>query len=264
MRRGNWFWAIVLILLGVLLLLSNLGVIGDVWPIFWPLALVALGVWMLLGALLWRQRAGVEAVTVPLEGASRASVRVRHGAGRLQAAGGLEPGQLMKGEFGSGLDYRARRHGDRVELDMRVPNVGFPWGWGWGGRGFLDWSFALSSEVPLDLEFDTGASEARMDLSQTLTSRLRLNTGASSTEVTLPTNAVLTRVDVHAGAASVVIRVPSTVAARIRFRGGLASIGVDRGRFPKVGGEYRSADYDTAANKADIDVEAGVGSIRVI
>jgi hypothetical protein len=61
----------------------------------------------------------------------------------------------------------------------------------------------------------------------------------------------------------VVVRVPSGVAARIRASGGLADIRVDRDRFPRAGGVYQSADYDTAANKVDIDVEAGVGSVNI-
>jgi len=59
------------------------------------------------------------------------------------------------------------------------------------------------------------------------------------------------------------MRVPSGVAARIRASGGLAEIHVDRGRFPRAGGVYQSADYDTAPNRVDIDVEAGVGSVNI-
>jgi hypothetical protein len=49
----------------------------------------------------------------------------------------------------------------------------------------------------------------------------------------------------------------------VRFEGGLASIDVDQNRFPRAGGVYRSPDYDTAQNKVDIEVKAGVGSLDV-
>jgi hypothetical protein len=68
---------------------------------------------------------------------------------------------------------------------------------------------------------------------------------------------------VSSGAASVNIRIPQGVAARIRWRGGLSSINVDPSRFPRFGDTYQSPDYDSAANKVDLDVEMGVGSVTV-
>jgi hypothetical protein len=61
----------------------------------------------------------------------------------------------------------------------------------------------------------------------------------------------------------VTVRVPSGVAARIRIRGGLAGIKVDQNRFPRMGDTYQSADYDTAPNKVDVDIETGVGSVEI-
>ena len=77
------------------------------------------------------------------------------------------------------------------------------------------------------------------------------------------TDAGHTRVHIGAGAASVAIRVPSGVAGRIRVKGGLAGIAVDKGRFPRMGDVYQSTDYDTAPNKVDVDIETGVGSVDV-
>jgi hypothetical protein len=266
MGLNKWFWAIILIALGVVLLLANLGLISDAWTVFWPVAIVLLGVWFLVGAFSWGRRSRnvtTEKVAIPLAGATSARIRVNHGAGRLLVSGHAQPGELVNGEFSGGLDWRFGRRNGELDVRMRVPYQGWSWGWGWGGGGFLDWTYALSSEVPLDLRFETGAGQARIDLSETRTAFLRLDTGASSTEVTLPANGGLTQVRVHAGAASVSIHVPTGVAARIRFRGGLASISVDRNRFPRAHGEYRSPDYDAAANRADIDVEAGMGSVHV-
>ena len=52
-RRGSIVWPVVLICLGGVFLLTNLGVIsGDVWPRMlqlWPLLLVAIGIDLLLG-----------------------------------------------------------------------------------------------------------------------------------------------------------------------------------------------------------------------
>ena len=137
----------------------------------------------------------------------------------------------------------------------------FPWMWG-PGRS-LDWSFGLNSGIPLSLELKTGASESRLDLADLLVTDLRLETGASATQINLPAKAGRTRAEIRAGAASVELQVPPGVAARIRIRGGLSSANVDAARFPRMGDVYQSQDYHTAANTADIDIETGVGSVRI-
>jgi hypothetical protein len=133
----------------------------------------------------------------------------------------------------------------------------------WSPGYTLDWSFSLNRSVPITLEMETGANESRIDLSELMVTDLRLKSGASSTEVTLPANAGFTRVQISSGAAEMKVNVPTGVAARVRYRGGLSSINVDPNRFPRFGDVYQSADYDTAPNKAEIDVEMGVGSVTI-
>ena len=267
MRRNTVFWGGIFILIGAMLLLNNLGVLAvNVWTLIGPLFLIVLGLWVLGRVLAGPRSIETEEVAIPLEGARRARVRIRHGAGRLHVSAGAGPDQLAAGTFGGGLDYRMRTDGDRLDVEMRVPSDGFPrffMPWMWGSGGALDWSFGLNGEIPLSLELETGASETRLDLADLRLTDLRLQTGASATDLTLPANAGHTRAEIRAGAASVNIRVPSGVAARIRVKGGLAGITVDRSRFPRTGDVYQSADYDTAPNKVDVDIETGLGSIDV-
>ena len=267
MRRSNLFWAGILILVGILLLLYNLDIINvDVWGLIWPLFLILLGAWTLWGVFFARRSVGMEEATIPLEGAAQARVRVKHGAGRLRVDSSAGPGDLVAGTFGGGLERRVKRDGDTLDVEMRMPPAAFPpfvFPWAWGAGNTLDWSFGLNGEVPIALEFDTGAGEARLDLSDLCVTDLRVRTGASSTDLTLPANAGHTQARINAGAASVTVRVPSGVAARIRAGGGLASVNVDRNRFPRKGGVYQSPDYETAPNKVDLEIETGVGSIHV-
>lgn len=47
--RREYFWPSVLIVLGVYLLLSNMGVLGWLRPeIVWPVVLIALGAWLII------------------------------------------------------------------------------------------------------------------------------------------------------------------------------------------------------------------------
>jgi uncharacterized protein YqfA (UPF0365 family) len=264
MRRGGVFWAVVLILIGALLLADNMGLFEvNVWQVIWPVALIALGVWVLVGPVMGMGRRQVisERAVIPLQGAEQARVRVHHGAGRLQVDASAGPGELVNGTF-AGLVQHVRREGATLDVDMRMD---FQWGWGWRWRpgGTLDWTFGLNGAIPLALEFDTGASEAHLDLTDLRVTDLVLRAGASSTEVTLPAHAGHTRANIRAGAAYMRVRVPSGVAARLRVKSAVADVNVDQSRFPRRGNVYQSADYETAENKVEIDMEAGVGALDV-
>jgi hypothetical protein len=262
MRRGTLFWGGLLIFLGLILLLDNLGFFGDVsiWGIIWPLVLIVLGAWILWGYRL-RSNAETEHASIPLGESSRARLRINHGAGKLIVSAHDRPGVLAEGDFGGGLEVKTRQEVGLLDVSMSVPSSLFPFSWYPGYS--LDWMFTIQQGIPISLEFNTGASENRIDLSEVQAEEIRLSTGASSTRITLPANAGITRLNVEAGAASVDITIPPGVAARIRSSSGLSSLELDRTRFPRVDGGYQSADYDSALNKADITVQMGAGSITV-
>jgi hypothetical protein len=88
--------------------------------------------------------------------------------------------------------------------------------------------------------------------------------GASSSNVTVPAHGV-SLLDIDAGAASVNVHVPASTAARIRVEEGVNSVNVDTNRFPRLNsGFYQSTGYDTATDRADINIEAGLGSVTVM
>jgi hypothetical protein len=59
------------------------------------------------------------------------------------------------------------------------------------------------------------------------------------------------------------MQVPTGVAARIQIRSGVSGVSVDERRFPRVGAGNQSPDFDTAANKVEIDAQMGAGSIDI-
>ena len=265
MRSNSLFWGVILVLGGGLLLLSNLGLLGNinVWGMLWPLFLIALGISALWGTF-FRRAPQLEHANIPLEGANRARVRLNHGAGRLQIGSGAGAGDLAEGDFGGGLDLDTSHEGDLLDVRMRMPSQVFPiFSWPGWTPGALDWSIRLNPALPLSLDLEAGTNDARIDLSDLKVTDLRLKSGASATDLTLPSNAGTTRARIESGVASVTIRLPAGVAARIRTRGGLSSIHVDGSRFPRNGDMYQSEDYDTAVNKAELEVEMGVGSVTI-
>jgi hypothetical protein len=261
MIRGRVFWGLVVLLVGVLLLLDNLGYLPgvNIWGLIWPFFLIAAGAW-----ILWnyysRGKRQVEHITIPLEGVQRASIRFHHGAGRIDISSGAGTENLVEGDFGGGLDISKYRKEEETEIRLKLPGNLFPFDWSPGQA--LDWSVSLNRDIPLSLELETGASESHLELQDLRVIGLSLKSGASSTSLTLPSNAGLTKVDIHSGAASIKVVVPQGVAAKIRTTGGLSNITVSD-RFPRDGSLYQSLDYESAANKAEISVEMGVGSVSI-
>ena len=264
MRRGQMIWGVVLLLIGALMLLNAMGVRlpGGMSPmeLFWPVVLILAGAWVLLGVTM-RGKAETEQASVSLQGAHEAKLKISHGAGELKIHSGAGPGELARGSFAGGLDQKANLTGDRLEVRMRPARdvLVFPF---FGPTQQLDWDVALNADVPLTLTLSSGADRSVLDLRDLNITDLKVETGASDTKVTLPARGRL-NADFDLGAASLDVIVPDGVSAQIRASIGAADLNVDQARFPRVGGVYKSPDFETATNAVDITIDAGAAGIKV-
>jgi hypothetical protein len=251
--RISWFAPLLLIGLGGFFFLRDIDAIDSDFLV--PGLLIAAGILVVASSFRGRSRE-TTIIDVPLEGASRAQVRLDHGGGELRV-GSLAPGSrtLCSGSAG-GVEQRVKRSGDRLDVSLRQT----PGSWGRSlGKEFV---VDLNPGVELDLEFNTGATDTRIDLSDLRVSSLRLKTGASSTNVIAPQSGQ-TRATVDAGAASVTFVIPDGVAARISTDTGLAEVNIDTQRFPHIGGFYESPDYTTALDRLELRIKGGVASFTV-
>jgi hypothetical protein len=263
MRYGSIFWGTLIILIGAAFLLGTLFSV-NVWPFLLPAVVIFAGVWILIGSQIRPPARAEETAAIPLQGATRADLRLRHGAGQLILRGGAEAQNLVEGTFTGGVRHSEHREGGLLDAELRVPDEIWMNGpWMFGHWAPITWNVRLNGGVPLTLDFETGAGESRIDLSDVRAEDIRLKTGASSTEMTLPARAGMSRVKVQSGAASVELRIPDGVAAHIEVESGLAGITVDPARFPRVGSAYESPDYASAANKLDVKIETGVGAVDI-
>jgi hypothetical protein len=252
-------WPLVLIAVGILFFLSTSGLLGlglgDLVRRWWPVALIVIGAWYLLGAVWPGSHRSTERLALPLEAAQAADVRIRFGAGEL-TVGSAAAGMLVEGDFEGGVVHRLGGPG-LVELSQDAGGLS------WFDRRH-DWRFGVTAEVPLDLRVETGASRALLDLRGMRLRTLTLQTGASETRVALPSAAGESVVRAETGAAQLTIEVPAGVGARIRSRMALGRTSVDTDRFPRSGDGYESAGYASAPNRVEIDIQGGVGSVRII
>ena len=258
MRRDNIFWGGVLILLGMLFLLQTQNIIPSIFPYLWPIALILVGLWIII-SVYWKSGDEGETFAIPLDNANTVKYKFSHGAGQIEIKGGAPMGQAISGLAAEGVSKKSRLVGDRLEVRIEAGASFIPFIGPSGGV----FRFQLSNDVPAIISVETGASQLDMDLTDVPASEIRLQTGASNSSLTMPARGA-SHLDLEAGAAAVNIRIPDGVAARIRIKEGLTSLSIDKARFPQVDTRlYQSTDYDSAEDRAELNIEAGVGSITI-
>ena len=264
MRRNSIFWGTVVVLLGAIMLAANLKLItGNVWSFFWPGLIILLGIWFLLGPS-WRTR-NLDTIqsAIPLEASTSAEIDFHHGAGRLEVNASARPGELINGWFTGGVTSEIHRNDGVASLKLQTPSdVAFHGPWPGGSHGY-EWVVGVTSEIPVKLAFHTGASESVLDLSGLKVTNLSVETGASSSVITLPANAGFTNATIKSGVASVKVHIPAGVGANIHVKSGLSGLNIDPSRFTRDGDGYLSADYSSALNKVDLFIETGIGSVDI-
>jgi hypothetical protein len=264
MRKPNLFWGSAIILLGVILLLNTLGYLqANIGSLFWATALIFLGIWFLLGPKLLNKEAPGETrkVQVALDGASSGYVRIRHGAGKLHIHALDDPNLLLAGDLSGDVDMKVERDGDNITAKLRPERFVFvPFFYQPSG---LTWDLGINPNIPLRIKMDTGASDSHFDFSGLMLSELKLSTGASATEVIMPSSAGNTTGKIDMGAASLKMRIPEGVGASIKVDGGVLGVQINAERFPRAGNLYQSVDFANSANRLELEINAGAGSIEV-
>lgn len=265
MRRNGVFWGIIIMLLGLNLLLNNLGWLpGNVWSLFWPMALIGTGLWYLLGPMINQRALDIQKLAIPLEEAASASLKIRARMGKLRVSAAEGSANLLEGTYEHGVKHECQREGSHtsVNLNGKAPDFftkspPLP-----GFRGNA-WEISYTPIVPLTLDIKAGASGARLDLEGLKVTTLELDTSASSKEIILPAAAGLTTVRIKPGAAVINLHLPLSVAGRIRRQGGLSSTKVDPGPIPYNGQDYETPGAESISNRAEILIESGVDCIEV-
>jgi hypothetical protein len=294
-RRGSLIGPLILIGLGLIFLLNNLGIVGwDVWDIvvrFWPILLIAIGLDILIGrrsvlgsllalavtvavigAGLWLISSQIapgpvltyESIDQPLEGATLGDVTIGFGSGALRLGVSPEGSSLIAGKVALGQGERLVRDfhksGDTAAFTLR--SEGFAMG-PFVGRGNADkvWDLRLSPEVPLRLNVNTGVGESTLDMERLKLTELDLHAGIGKVTLTLPAHGQV-QASVNGGIGEVVVRIPAGVAAHVHATAGLGNSQV-MGNYQRQDGVYVSPGYDTAENRVDLEVKGGIGKITV-
>jgi hypothetical protein len=176
----------------------------------------------------------------------------------MNISGGAPSGMALVGTSAAGMNSRSNVTDG--QLDVRV-EAGPSW-LPFIGPSEGVWRFQIVQDLPVMVNMEAGASTLNIDLKDVLARHLAVKTGASSVNVTLPARGVCL-FDLDGGATSVNIVVPEATAARIRVDG-VTSMDVDTNRFPRIEADlYQSPDFESATDRAEINISSGLGRITI-
>ena len=291
-EHGGVVGPVILISLGVIFLLNNLGLLDwGIWQTvlrLWPVLLIGAGLDLLIGrrsalgslvvailllgvlaGAIWLHTTqpfgaarGTETVRQALDGATRAEVTISPGVGEL-TIGPLADGEvLLEGDIdlaqGETLRPEAARSGNALIYTLSTDQ--HEWNWGpWGVDRI--WAVSLNPDIPLKLMVDVGVGTAELDLSELMLSQLEASSGVGRMVVTLPRQGDL-EATIDGGIGELIIRIPAGVAARVTADSGLTAVNASPA-FDRRGDSYYTANYAGADDRIDVFVKLGIGRIRI-
>lgn len=261
-RRGpDLFWPIILIGVGVIALLANLGVItGNPWPIIlnlWPVILIVIGLDILFGrrsllgglvgallgvglivgliALLIAQpnlpglgfnfgdaQLQTRQVSAPLGGTEFADVTIDFSSGANRLYAAGDSDKLIDGTISYYGDLTFDVSSSTGRASVNIDSRFEGLFFGFM-TGDQRWEIGLNTRPTYHVNFDFGSGSNDIDLSRLKLSGGNLNVGSGGADVRLPASGQY-RLNVDGGSGGVTLRVPRSAGVRVEYERGSGGI----------------------------------------
>ncbi len=293
-RRSSLVGPVILIGLGVIFLLNNLGILDwSVWDVIfrlWPVLIIAAGLDILIGrrsawgallslvltcaliaGALWLYGSGAmdrrtssTEISQSRDEASEAEITIAPAVGSLHIEALPESNQLISGVI---RPIRGERVQDNFEVrdGMAIFSLrsegNFVGPFFGGPSSGPDWDLAVSSDVPLDLELDLGVGEFDVDLTDLTLDSLDVSIGVGQTTIILPDEGSF-RANIDAAIGNTVIIVPAEMEVRIEVDTALSARQLPRG-YRRHGDDYESPGYDDAENRIELSISQAIGNVTI-
>lgn len=138
---------------------------------------------------------------------------------------------------------------DRLVIGQKETNItGFP-----SEQLINKWDIQLTNKIPLDININAGAYQGDLELGGMNITNLKINDGASDTKVSFatPNNGTMDKLDYSSGASTVELT-------------GLGNANFEKMQFSAGAGSYTLDFSGELQQDADVNIEAGVSSIKII
>jgi hypothetical protein len=295
MKTSKWFWGIMFLTLGILLLINNFIPIewnwGAIWKL-WPLALILFGVnlffkdsklrWiiasangLLIGLILFSSIDGIHDTvwgdncfvgyrqdTQSWQPSIKtAELHMEAGAGKIYIDGISDSlyENSSKGVF-SFWDTERNDSGDHTTLSVEMRNQ--------KGRNNSNGIFKSESHIKLnanpiwDINLEIGAATFNADLTPFKIHNIKTSCGASSLKYRIGDKCDTTSLDFETGASSLHLEIPKTSGCRVMSEAALS--GKHFQDFKEVSNNvYETENFGSSSKKVLIHYEGGVSSITV-
>jgi hypothetical protein len=296
-RYRSLFFPVVLIAIGIIVLLSNTGVLsaqalerlGDLWP----LLLVIFGLQLILNHTLPRQQAtlvGLGATVVivvaavayavlapatsfgtqgidskaQLGGLSAASLDLNYGAASIDVnAGGL--GDLL---YQAHVDYPGGENPPTISLDRETGALQIHESSSFSpfhlfGAQRRHVQLTLTDKVPWSIQIGGGAANLRLDLRHAQLTKVDVSGGANQLDAQFPTPKGTVSVSVSGGANNITIVAPAQSQWRIAVSGGVSAVTINGSTSGNPGGDFQqqSPGYGSATDRFDIEISGGASHL---
>lgn len=260
------FWPFMLIGVGLIWLLSNLGVLspGSISVLFrlWPLILIVIGLDLLFGrrspvlggliglgsvALLivlmlvgpslgWAADTEVKSASFsePLNGAASARVELNLGVGELNVRPLTSGDSLFEADINYLGEVEFRHSGTAERFISLSERTQGPTSISFGlfdlffrPEKRLEWRVGLSRDVPLNLTISTGTGSSTLELADLNLTRLAATTGTGSINLVLPAVDASYDAEVRTGTGSGTVRIADGAALRLVVSSGTGGLTID-------------------------------------
>jgi hypothetical protein len=200
--------------------------------------------------------------SVEMDDSEGVRVDLKMGAGDLRISDGGP--KLARGDFAYDVpawkpEVRYRRSGKQASLTIEQPGQNHTR----FGNTKYSWDLQLNKKVPVDLALHFGAGQARLDLGSLDLRGVELEMGVGQMDVDLrgvPKHSY--NVGIHGGIGQATVRLLADTAVYVEAHGGIGSIQV-RG-LQQEDGHWVSPSYERAENKIRIQIQGGIGEIKVV
>ncbi len=267
-RGGNFsilsYWPLILIAISLGIMLGK--------PLRWPViigGIVLAAVLSLFSGFfgLGGSRATTHDIKQGLERAKEAEIIISTGVSKLtiDSLGRNSRGNsLIEGTIdtvkGETLETSFDKNGDKVKYEVKSEKKGSI---NLVGNQDKDWELSITRSVPVSLDIDTGVGETNLSLGDIDLEKLKVDAGIGELTVRLPKEGDYD-VDLNTGVGEVTVYIPRSVGSRIQVDKGIGSLSLpDNMTFTRDDDELTSTNYNNSNHTANIEIDAGIGSVNI-
>lgn len=199
-----------------------------------------------------------EYASFDVNGAQELRVKLKMGAGELRVGSGTD--RLARADF----EFNVPEWKPEVSYAAGNLRISQPEGSHKTiGNTKYDWDVRLNRDLPIEMDVNFGAGEARLDLGSLNLRRVDVEMGVGQIDMDLrgqPKHDYTVRI--RGGVGEATVRLPSDVGVYAEARGGIGEISAPGLRHD--GSSYYNQLYKKSPVTVRLDVQGGVGSIKLI